>query len=319
MAREKGLFQFSGNFEATKAAPLDTRTVVDTLAELTVSDTWKVDGKVWLYDGIVVAVKENNGLYMLSGMSADATAYSSLDNWKRVDASAAKIDLVTNVESSDNTKALAASQGKVLNDKIDTLKTSLSSVYNYKGSVSAYADLPESPSTGDVYNVEKANGNIPAGTNYAWNGTAWDALGGSVDLSSYATKSDLTALRSDIGTDLGPQIAAVKATADAAAADLVVIKGDETTDGSIKKALADAKSYTDDQGTKYVEKVEGSSLITAEKLELIDTNAQNIKNANTSIQANSAAINKLNGTGEGSVTYITNNLISTALEWKELN
>ena len=33
---------------------------------------------------------------------------------------------------------------------------------------------------GDVWNVAEANGNYPAGTNYAYTGTEWDALGGAV-------------------------------------------------------------------------------------------------------------------------------------------
>ena len=59
----------------------------------------------------------------------------------------------------------------------------VSSVYKYKGSVANEAALPkDSNTTGDVYNVEDT------GMNYAWNGTAWDKLGGDVDLTSYLTK-----------------------------------------------------------------------------------------------------------------------------------
>lgn len=51
-------------------------------------------------------------------------------------------------------------------------------VYIYKGSVATQADLPASGNrTGDVYNVESD------GTNWAWNGTAWDNLGALIDLS----------------------------------------------------------------------------------------------------------------------------------------
>ena len=56
----------------------------------------------------------------------------------------------------------------------------LSSVYRFKGSVQTYANLPSNASVGDVYNVESAYGSYPAGTNFAWNGEAWDALGGSI-------------------------------------------------------------------------------------------------------------------------------------------
>lgn len=57
----------------------------------------------------------------------------------------------------------------------------LVSALRYKGSVATEADLPEDAEIGDVYNVEDT------GANYAWNGTAWDNLGSSVDLSSYLT------------------------------------------------------------------------------------------------------------------------------------
>ena len=61
----------------------------------------------------------------------------------------------------------------------------VSSVYKYKGSVATYADLPSSDLTvGDVYNVEAD------GSNYAWDGSNWDKLGGEIDLSDYQTKID---------------------------------------------------------------------------------------------------------------------------------
>ena len=67
MARNRGIFNFSANLEVKKNAPLDSRVVVDTLIELTETSTWAdSDNKVWLYDGIVVSVRENHGLYMLT-------------------------------------------------------------------------------------------------------------------------------------------------------------------------------------------------------------------------------------------------------------
>lgn len=69
-------------------------------------------------------------------------------------------------------------------------KADIGSVYKYKGSVANYAALPASWQTiGDVYNVEAADAShgIKAGDNVAWNGSAWDVLAGTVDLSAYAT------------------------------------------------------------------------------------------------------------------------------------
>lgn len=51
-------------------------------------------------------------------------------------------------------------------------KSDIASMYKYKGSVATVSALPSSDNTtGDVYNVEST------GMNYAWNGSAWDALG----------------------------------------------------------------------------------------------------------------------------------------------
>ena len=62
------------------------------------------------------------------------------------------------------------------------------SALKYKGSCT-YAELPKSPAQGDVWNVTDAHDNVPAGTNYAWDGEAWDPLAGAVDLSPYLTSS----------------------------------------------------------------------------------------------------------------------------------
>lgn len=314
MARNKGQFNFSANLEVKKAAPLDARVVVNTLAELTSPATWQDDkGEAFLYEGIVVAVLENRGLYMLN----DATGYSDIDNWTALDAKAAKIEVVADLNSTDNTKALAASQGKVLSDKIESLKTSLSSVYKYKGSVDSFGSLPAGAEVGDTYNVVGAYGNVPAGTNWAWNGDSWDALGGSVDLSDYYTKEQVdSAIEAASPTEeLNTIKQSVKANTDA----LLVING--TEEGSLANTLKLAKDYTDDQLTAYVPKEEGASLISSEKLALIDTNASNIASLQTDVEANTAAINKLKAdeNTEGSILNIVNNNINTALGWKEID
>lgn len=52
------------------------------------------------------------------------------------------------------------------------LKSDLTSVYRYKGSVANYASLPtQGNETGDVWNVEATD------MNYGWTGEAWDPLG----------------------------------------------------------------------------------------------------------------------------------------------
>lgn len=75
-------------------------------------------------------------------------------------------------------------------------KSEIAAALKYQGSKATVSDLPSSGnSKGDTWNVVAANGNTPAGTNYAWDGSAWDPLGGTVDLSSYQTKAVGTASR----------------------------------------------------------------------------------------------------------------------------
>lgn len=73
--------------------------------------------------------------------------------------------------------------------KVTAKQLGLTTVYQYKGSVATYADLPTTgQKIGDVYNVETADPDhgIKAGDNVAWDGAQWDILGGNHDLSGYA-------------------------------------------------------------------------------------------------------------------------------------
>ena len=73
---------------------------------------------------------------------------------------------------------------KILNEIIKRYN-SLANVYTFKGSVETYNDLLaiQNPNVGDVYNVkqEDAEHGVAAGSNFVWDGTAWDNLGMSLD------------------------------------------------------------------------------------------------------------------------------------------
>ena len=94
------------------------------------------------------------------------------------------------------TKATQDGDGNVISTTYAKV-SQLTSVMTYKGTVGTVGELPQSDqSIGDVYNVTDTN------MNYAWDGSQWDQLGSSVDLSGYlttenanttfATKSELT-------------------------------------------------------------------------------------------------------------------------------
>ena len=61
----------------------------------------------------------------------------------------------------------------------------VSAVYRFKSSVASEANLPKSGNTiGDVYNVNDT------GANYAWNGSTWDKLSETIDLTPYLKSTD---------------------------------------------------------------------------------------------------------------------------------
>ena len=71
-------------------------------------------------------------------------------------------------------------------------KSDLSTIFDYKGQVSTFGDLPtEELKVGNVWDV------ADTGKNFAWNGTTWDDLGGIVDLSNYVTISNLETILLD--------------------------------------------------------------------------------------------------------------------------
>ena len=121
MARERGTFNFSANLEVKKQGALDSRLVVQTYAELVLETTWAdSDNKVWLYDGMIVSVVNDqtgkNGVYKLDNKDA----YKSASSWTRIDAAGVvSTVIVDNLTSDSTTEALSANQGKVLKGEID--------------------------------------------------------------------------------------------------------------------------------------------------------------------------------------------------------
>lgn len=80
-------------------------------------------------------------------------------------------------------------------------KSDISTVYKYKGTKTKFSELTTSGNTiGDVWNITNADAEhgIKAGDNVAWNGTAWDNLSGTVDLSAYATTTTTNAISADV-------------------------------------------------------------------------------------------------------------------------
>lgn len=83
MAREKGIFNASSNYEPLIGAPFDARSVVNYKSDLIDPDSW-VEGKKYLYNGMLVSVAkdtdENNGLYRLN----NRLQYTDYSAWEKI-------------------------------------------------------------------------------------------------------------------------------------------------------------------------------------------------------------------------------------------
>lgn len=124
----------------------------------------------------------------LAGKAAATHGHAQADITGLVDALAGKAPTnhTHDYAAANHTHSNYAATGHTHSDY--ALKSDLTTVYRYKGTVAAVSALPASAAVGDVYNVEGDNGQ-----NYAWTGTAWDALGGSIQI-EVATDDDIDAL-----------------------------------------------------------------------------------------------------------------------------
>lgn len=147
--------------------------------------------------------------------NSDPATVSSWSEWYKL-ATKADIDgTTTDLTEKITTVAnnLATHEADFSNPhKVTAEQLGLTTVYQYKGSVATYADLPTTgQKVGDVWNVETADldHGIKAGDNVAWDGAQWDILGGNHDLSGYAqlnlanTFTALNVFRANIGVSNG--------------------------------------------------------------------------------------------------------------------
>lgn len=266
----KGISVGSG-FDLGANLPLDNRTVQATLADRDAMPT------IQLVEGLFVYVKENKTAYILKGFDPDG----SNRVWETV-ATGKVVEIIDSLESDKTDAALSAAQGKALKTLIDDLKASVAAALDYKGTKDTYDALPtEGNKKGDVWNVVAAHGTTPAGTNYAWDGTQWDPLGGTIDLSGYYTK-----------TQVDDAISAAKTELEAA---------DTALEGQITTVT--------NQLNNKVDKVEGSGLISDTDLNQIRTNKSDIESLQTSVGGKQEALT------EGQAISITEeNVIDVKLD-----
>lgn len=147
--------------------------------------------------------------------NSDPATVSSWSEWYKLATKADIDETTTDLTEKITTVAnnLAIHEADFSNPhKVTAEQLGLTTVYQYKGSVATYADLPTTgQKVGDVWNVETADPDhgIKAGDNVAWDGAQWDILGGNHDLSGYAqlnlanTFTALNAFRANIAVSNG--------------------------------------------------------------------------------------------------------------------
>lgn len=170
-------------------------------------------------------VSETTGaIYNRFGQIVENSGQATVSSWSEWYKLATKADIdgtTTDLTEKITTVAnnLATHEADFSNPhKVTAEQLGLTTVYQYKGSVDTYADLPTTgQKVGDVWNVETADPDhgIKAGDNVAWDGAQWDILGGNHDLSGYAqlnlanTFTALNTFRANIavsnGTTAGSQ------------------------------------------------------------------------------------------------------------------
>ena len=96
----------------------------------------------------------------------------------------------SDINALPSTTFIPTKTSDITNDSGFITSADITDVYKYKGTKANYSELPTTNNVvGDVWNVTNAYNDYPEGTNFAWDGSTWDALGGSVDLSGYVPTS----------------------------------------------------------------------------------------------------------------------------------
>ena len=139
MGRGKNTFSLAAGFNITGQQPIDSRLVVDTVADLYLDETWEGVG---LYNGLVVATKDAGSLYVL----IDRDNYIDTSSWVQVGVSSptedSGLELVANSirlkldNSNDNRLSLSKDGLKATCDSYtlekSTKASSHAAVYEFK-------------------------------------------------------------------------------------------------------------------------------------------------------------------------------------------
>lgn len=148
---------------------------------------------------VIESVKVNGTALSVTSKAVNVTVPTKTSQLQNDSTYVKKVELPTKLS------ALQNDLGYVTNNNVQAsinmalsgyaMKSDISSMYKYKGSVDSYDELPTSGQTvGDSYNVKGTDSShgIKKGDNVVWTGTEWDVLSGTVDMSGYMDKTSYT-------------------------------------------------------------------------------------------------------------------------------
>lgn len=168
--RDRGTFNFSGNLEVKKDAPLEARSLVNSYADLVKPETWTDEqGGIWKYDCMLVSCKDRPGEVYQLQPGADYTKQSS---WILIgDTSELNNKVQEFIDSKGAPNGLAS-----LNESGIIPSAQLPSYVDDVIEVDTFSNLPGTGESGKIYIVQDTN------LTYRWSGTDYVEISKSLAL-----------------------------------------------------------------------------------------------------------------------------------------
>lgn len=168
--RDRGTFNFSGNLEVKKDAPLEARSLVNSYADLVKPETWTDEqGGIWKYDCMLVSCKDRPGEVYQLQPGADYTKESS---WILIgDTSELNKKVQEFIDSKGAPSGLAS-----LNESGIIPSAQLPSYVDDVIEVDTFSNLPGTGESGKIYIVQDTN------LTYRWSGTDYVEISKSLAL-----------------------------------------------------------------------------------------------------------------------------------------
>lgn len=168
--RDRGTFNFSGNLEVKKDAPLEARSLVNSYADLVKPETWTDEqGGIWKYDCMLVSCKDRPGEVYQLQPGADYTKQSS---WILIGDTS---ELNSKVQQFINSKG-APNGLASLNESGIIPSAQLPSYVDDVIEVDIFSNLPGTGESGKIYIVQDTN------LTYRWSGTDYVEISKSLAL-----------------------------------------------------------------------------------------------------------------------------------------